>query len=523
MKLLIVDDEELTRQGLLSSMDWNSLGIDEVLEANDGLNGYKAAQTHKPDIILSDVRMPRLDGITMLKKIAAQMPDTIFIFMSGYSDKEYLKAAIKLRAVSYVEKPLDVEELSDAIRSAVERHTSLLEREDAKALQNTVSASQLAFWLTLPYASSKDAIDSLSKRYSKRYPSPNPFQYAVTIIVYKEATVEVRPDFLESIETQFHDLIRPLHFHVLCTERNMHHYVFHLFRRSSFGESTLRLALEYLQRLFAPFGRYCIAKGPIISGISHIYESYTSAVIALQYGYFYDSGSILDAELFSGTYSHPDRFEDFIHSFRQSMEQSDEAGVHTICNQLYIACYKNKELLIKQVQSLYFRLFSILLDCRKSNRMEDSATYMKPDNLLDSIDRCFNYEELHQYLLAEIKRFFQDKEATASTTSAVYLIKNFISNNYSNADLSIKDISDYVCLSVSYMCTMFKSETGQTLNQYLTEYRMTQAKRLLEDPRNTISNISSKIGYNDGNYFGKTFKKYTGVSPSEYREGRGIL
>ena len=86
-----------------------------------------------------------------------------------------------------------------------------------------------------------------------------------------------------------------------------------------------------------------------------------------------------------------------------------------------------------------------------------------------------------------------------------------------NETLSVKDISDHVFLSTSYVCTFFKNETGQTLNQYLTEYRMEKAKQLLSDPRYKITDISSRVGYSDGNYFGKSFKKYTGFSPSEYR------
>jgi two-component system response regulator YesN len=84
--------------------------------------------------------------------------------------------------------------------------------------------------------------------------------------------------------------------------------------------------------------------------------------------------------------------------------------------------------------------------------------------------------------------------------------------------LSIKDISDHVFLSSSYVCTVFKNETGKTLNQYLTEFRIERAKKLLMDSRYKITDISTKVGYNDGNYFGKSFKKIVGLSPSEFRE-----
>ena len=87
MKLLIVDDEELTRTGVISSVDWASIGIKEILQADDGLNGLELARKEKPEIILCDVRMPRMDGIAMLERLETILPDSVPIFMSGYSDK----------------------------------------------------------------------------------------------------------------------------------------------------------------------------------------------------------------------------------------------------------------------------------------------------------------------------------------------------------------------------------------------------------------------------------------------------
>lgn len=105
---------------MISSLDWSSLGIDEVIQADDGVHGLETARLYKPEIILCDVRMPRMDGITMLERLEKLLPDSVAIFMSGYSDKEYLKAAIKLKAVNYIEKPFSLSEIEDAIRDARE-------------------------------------------------------------------------------------------------------------------------------------------------------------------------------------------------------------------------------------------------------------------------------------------------------------------------------------------------------------------------------------------------------------------
>ena len=119
MKVLIVDDEKLTREGLRDKIDWTGLGFTDVRCADDGLHGLEIGRQFRPDVILTDVRMPKLNGIQMSEQIQQLCPESSIIIMSGYSDKEYLKAAIRLRAVSYVEKPisLDGKSLSASMRS----------------------------------------------------------------------------------------------------------------------------------------------------------------------------------------------------------------------------------------------------------------------------------------------------------------------------------------------------------------------------------------------------------------------
>ena len=100
MRILIADDEELTRKGIISSVDWETLGISDIDHADDGIHALECAKRAQPNNLLTDVRMPRMDGIELAKRLREQDPDCPVIFMSGYSDKEYLKAAINLKAVS---------------------------------------------------------------------------------------------------------------------------------------------------------------------------------------------------------------------------------------------------------------------------------------------------------------------------------------------------------------------------------------------------------------------------------------
>lgn len=134
LKVLMVEDEELTREGLYRCIPWESLGITQVDMAEDGEEGLRKALELEPDIVMADVRMPRLDGITMAFEIRKKLRSCRFIFISGYCDKEYLKSAIQLAAVNYIEKPIEPSEIIDALKKSIlqveeERRRAAIEEE----------------------------------------------------------------------------------------------------------------------------------------------------------------------------------------------------------------------------------------------------------------------------------------------------------------------------------------------------------------------------------------------------------
>ena len=202
------------------------------------------------------------------------------------------------------------------------------------------------------------------------------------------------------------------------------------------------------------------------------------------------------------------------------MEQADKDEAEKLCSQLYECCHENPSLLQRTVQSLYYQLFTVISDQRRSQQLTGDELRMTPEAILEHTEGLFFYQDLHQSLIEALDDFWRDLNSSESENSSVYLIKSYLQRHYGNPMLSTKEISEYASLSASYACTIFKNETGQTLNQYLTEYRLSKAQELLNDPRNTVATVSTMVGYNDSNYFSKAFKKYTGISPSVYRERR---
>ena len=120
MKILIADDEDYTREGLVEEIDWEDFGIDEIMQAVNGEEALKIVKWFRPDIVLSDIRMPKIDGIAFAEEMVRLIPGSKLIFMSGYMETEYLKSAIRLSVIDYIEKPIDVVQVKKALRRAVD-------------------------------------------------------------------------------------------------------------------------------------------------------------------------------------------------------------------------------------------------------------------------------------------------------------------------------------------------------------------------------------------------------------------
>lgn len=518
MKLLIVDDEELTREGLIASLDWESLGVEQIFQADDGINALAIARLQKPDIILSDVRMPRMDGIQMVERLESILPDTSVIFMSGYSDKEYLKAAIKLKAVNYVEKPLNPLEIKEAVLEAAQRHEKNLRTRQSENLYSLEKASQLALLLTKPYKENEEEITSLADELSLRLMPGSSF----TTYIVKLKTNDPDSTLLHDIRSDFTDYLTHYHLQVFYIQIHAVYHVFHIMGNNLPSPVALSAVESYLKDQFSQLGDFFIGRGDTVTGISKTYHSYTNAVVMLQSSFFFCPGTLLSSDSMEKSAPAPSAFElteSAVPSFKEALLNKDQDTCTQLLNSLYECYFENRIFLPNQVKDIYYKLFICINDSRQVLKLNyDLVDGNTEESIIEHLEKCFTYQELHQMLVSKTELFFQNIHSYVPEDSTIFMIKDYISKNYANDALSIKEISDHVFLSASYVCTYFKSQTGQTLNQYLTEYRMEKAMQLLADARYQITDISSKVGYSNGNYFSKSFKKFTGLTPSKYRE-----
>lgn len=518
MKLLIVDDEKLTRDGLMNNIDWKSLGIDAIAQADDGLHGYETALVFQPDIILSDVRMPRMSGIEMAEKLQLVNPSLSIIFMSGYSDKEYLKAAIKLKAVSYVEKPIDLEELSETVLEAKASVEAVRKAASSKAL--SLARSRAALASRLAYApKGGDASALFSEEPEFDFPKDDTASFFTVLIQFHHNTYS-QDALMAVMEPAVAQVFENLCLKEIHSTRQGLLYFYHVWGFTDYTANQKNTMGKMLAHALSSLSlRFHIVFGKNVKGCLHIHDSYNSAVIELQNSFFHPDNTYR-------IYEHRDTYDTFFDvgslqadsRLSEALLRKDKKQTENLLEELFQTMMPPHNVLPNQVKDLYYKLFTTIRDTYGILNLQNSADKDPGESLWGYISGCESIYELQDLLKQQAEDFFSRIQNRSENYSTVYLIKEFIANHYQNETLSIKDISEHVFLSSSYICTLFKSETGQTLNQYLTDFRIDKAKNLLTDPRYKITDISARVGYSDGNYFGKTFKKLVGMSPSEYRE-----
>lgn len=517
MKLLIVDDEELTRVGLVTSIDWKLYGITSINQAEDGLQGLSLAKQNRPDIVLSDVRMPHMDGIEMSNKIRDFLPDCQIVFMSGYSDREYLKAAIKLKAVTYIEKPIDLDEMSKAFHEIAEKHKNqvLVKNSTDLYLQN-LSQKLVLSLISLEFQYPKDLEDYKSVLQTAGIDGKS--NVPCSAMVLKSCT---HLSALASHNLAAFTTMLRLRFPVngcLCfyADRQDEYFILLLIYKEKPNAEKLSLIGEALSSAFSPLSQNFIAIGKPVYGLHSFHQSYQSAVILLQSAFFCDYNSVLKSGDKETTVAYD--ADKLLLNMKTSLAARDKNACFSHSNLFFDSLKNSHTILADTVKNTYYKLFLLLQENAMNFRLTLAPSGEHFDSVLGQVSSCPILLELHGLWMSKLTLFFEDNLKQSEESSTVYLIKDYIATHFFNEQLSVKDISNHVFLSSTYVCTIFKNETGQTLNQYLTEYRIEFAKKLLKDHRYKITDISIKSGYSDGNYFGKIFKKSVGVSPSEFRE-----
>ena len=507
IKVLIADDERFTRQGILDMVDWDKLNVSEVKEAYDGINALEILKDFEPNILLTDVRMPRLNGIDLAFKARELYPNCMILFMSGYSDKEYLKSAIKLKAINYVEKPIEIEELEENLNNAI-----------LEFVKNTTIHNSIEHTIANEISSidNSEAVKSIiSSYFSKDFNDKLVDGQYVSVLIKIYKIIPNKHLFIDKIREIIHDC----GLEGFVSMQNEKDIVLQIFFskniKSIHNSNVFQSFFATLDEYIKNYSHFYIFVGSIVANMQDMHKSYASASSLDTLSFFKDYNSVIYFEEVphkTCATIDPNAYSAFKRNLNNEDKQAVLSDINNITSEFTLNCGTD----INEIKNVYNKLLLHIFNfCHSRNiNLNNSVNENTSFNAILQFNNIF---EIKHYMLEIIKDVFLClKEKNIYNEPALNIIK-YINEHYNSYDLSLEDISKNTFLTPAYICVIFKDFTGKTVNKYITEYRIMQAKELLKDSNIKMNDIALKVGYRDGNYFAKIFKKETGYSPSEYR------
>jgi Response regulator containing CheY-like receiver domain and AraC-type DNA-binding domain len=518
-KAIIVEDEVITRNGLMKHIPWGELGIEMVEAAENAEEALKICEEYQPDLIVSDIKMRGMNGVTMSRELRKKYPECQLIYISGYSDKEYLKAAIELGAVNYVEKPISPQELIASIRKAADSIRKLQENKEVKYYYEDHFAN-LKSKLLHSLIMSDDSDENLAKNIAnsglfsadKKSMRICLLHVSNRITNFSKLKSELEPR-LTQICNRYHtgfylSMLDAMNIVLLlsCSDRELE-------KNSPF----LKEIEKYLTGISSQTTKIYLSIGNKCNEPVQLSVSYQSALEALKCLSFQEYGCCsYSDEPFSDR--HYGIEEAVLDRFQQAISSSNIDEIISILEDIRTKLKKERAVLNHSVRNIYYKLDNIIwrYESRVSSLKQEEGQSSDENSI--EIDCAMTLSELTEYIIKHAREAIHKNQNEVKNSSAVCQTLELIHKDYMNPELSVNSLAEGVFLTPTYLSALFKKETGVTIGQYLTNYRIERAKQLLRDKRYKLYRISSLVGYSDANYFARIFKRQVGIIPSEYRE-----
>ncbi len=497
MKLLVVDDDRYAREGILTSLPLEEMGIHNVMQTHDGKTALEIVRWFCPDIIITDICMPRMDGMSFAAAVRRIQPDTLLIFITGFAEIGYLKQAIELSAVAFVEKPLQPDELLRAVQNAIAKHQERMNADQRSESLQKLRRQQAA---AMMMRTNKDMPELRALCTKISFPTTGAYR-CLALRMGQANPHDALTSLEEAASRQQLDVVWELredrHIHAVLAGK----------RRQDADTAALAAALH--KRLPG----LVIGEGMAVSALDEVHESRKAACLMLE-GSFYDE----DCGYFpyqpkrgNGVLS-VDAYAQFVRLLEENkthlptwldalLAQVSDCG----CDRVESV----KSLILSILRELYRRmpeLYGKVYGISQASEVEDYVA---------SVSSIQQFRDM-------LKALFQALNAIEDTNSRFAQVvrdaKIFIAQHIHEPELGLKEIAAQVNFSAAYLNVVFRSETEMTVKQYLIDCRLREAKRLLKDPAVRISEIAQRCGYSNPNYFAKAFKESTGMTPGEYRE-----
>lgn len=485
IKVLIIDDEPNVRMGLRKMIDWESNGFKVCDEAEDAEQGYKKIMNIKPDIVLMDIKMPGKLGIDLIREARNANFEGKFIILSGYSNFEYAKEAIKYGVKSYILKPIDEDELMDSLLKLKEEI-----REEDKLKDNV----DIVRKVNLKKLITGDVKDSFAE-----YNCDGNF--TLVLISIED---EKRDEFVEKYISDIKDI----------DIVNVNQYIVILFRDINYGR-ILKILLGMKEKVNGEI-EFLAVVSEELEDISMISEQYKKALKIMKNKFLYLEKSVVTIGEFENNEADITLdMDNFIKRVQSYVEVQDYEKLEESIKSLEKCVIANKY----PEDKIKAKFIDILLNIREKLFKDydiDKSEILNNENIINKIYSKKSLSSMSQYLMKELNDMSK-KISLGSSDNNIKRIISYMEKNYYK-DLKLEGLAKIFNYNSAYLGKLLKNSTGENFNTRLDKIRIEKAKSLLVNDKLKVYQVCEKVGYKNIDYFHSKFKKYVGTTPLSYKK-----
>ena len=525
-KIVLIDDEDVVRQGMRDLIPWEELHLEMVGDAPDGEKGLELIKEVLPHIVFLDINMPKMDGMKLTRIVRETYPDIKIVLITGYDEFSYAREALRLGVEDYILKPITKEEVISLLEKLVINIREEQEEEKKhKVIQDKIKQSGALIQQRCIEELLFDEIEDsfIVKRTTSADIPYDKTYYSIALIDYDHFIKGLDVDETEitffAIKNIVEEIVKKNNWGVTFEVNGINGILYY----TDEGEQLLKTYKDRLLYIKTMITTHLdititIGVGKIVHKIGDIHLAYKTAHEALINRFFLGTNKIITQE--SNTrLSQTSGANDWL-EWEDKLIQSikDPEAFQNVLDEVYVKMEKTT-MSIETCLDIWNILASALL--KKFVQIDERIIELFPNTLdimaeLKSKKTIREIEDWVYKLYLTCSDYVEDQ----ASPNKIHLqnIKRFVEENYHIPDLSISMVCKEVHLSPSYFSSVFKKTTGRTFIQFITDFRMEKAKELLKYTPLKTYEVAEKVGYLDPQYFSTLFKKQFNMTPSEYKK-----
>jgi len=525
--LVILEDDYIVRKALAESIEWTKHGFTVRGIAEDGEKGIELIDKFHPDIIVSDIKMPFVDGIEIARYIRDTYPESRVVLLTGYDEFEFVQEALRLRVYDYVMKPVEDEYLLKVLKSAADDINNQL-RLKKQLAESMPVLRQLFLSRFVTGRMKKDDILNELRFHGIRFEEGLFCVYAIKVDGCQDDSQSKNlPEKnilkLNIINTLNGILKEPVQ--GLVFDTGMRLVVIIRFTGYS-NEQLLEKSIETGEMMLDEISRklkttVTIGVGRVYYGYDNIPVSYEESQAAVEYRHIFGKGQILHIDdtgfpTVGGFMEFRGRDRNIAMKVKLGLANDAISIIDGIEKELLLNVYVSLEYLKLVAIEITFHIFKEL----ENSIYNDAVSDINFFTIYTELNGAETIQEIFMIIKEIINGFasYVNNQRGKLQKSITEEAVKYVAQNFSKENLSLKDISSHVHINPTYFSMIFKKEKGINFSEYLFEYRMHKAMEIIRNSDKKIYEVGEEVGYSNSQYFSVCFKKFTGMSPLEYRK-----